>query len=68
MTWEELVEKAKELGAYYEKEGDLRECSCLFFHGICFQESGIIDEGYFFVIQENRTPDQMYQIMLALKD
>lgn len=68
MSWEELVEKAKKLGAYYDKEDVLRKCSCLFFYGVCFRETGIIDKNYFFVVRKNRTPSQMYQIMLALED
>lgn len=74
MTWEELKEKAKELdnveviadndtyilisqqGNYYIKFSENGDISVV--------EDWEIDD---LLIAENRTPDQMYQIMLALR-
>lgn len=70
MTWEELVEKAKELGYKTEK-------NCCHRVGVLFEKNGTVwskiydDNGYFFervCFAKERTPDQMYQIMLALSD
>lgn len=67
MTWEELVRKAKELG--FESYGS---CACkiqkkMTTKQIVFWDNGTItceDEPLFY----DRTPDQMYQIILALED
>lgn len=67
MTWEELVKKAKELGydTYgvsnfkLQKDTDTKQ--------IAFWDDGTItceDEPIIY----NRTPEQMYQIMLALEN
>lgn len=70
MTWEELVEKAKELGYKTEK-------TCCHRVGVLFKKDGTVwskiydDNGYFFervCFTKERTPDQMYQIMLALEN
>lgn len=74
MTWEELVEKAKTLG-YILKERYVFDVSgkCGKFQylekndgSISFMDSGKI-ETMSDLLAENRTYDQMYQIMLALQ-
>lgn len=67
MTWKELCEKAQELG-YFTGDNGIDLC-----YGIrlwkCGDVSGICDNcGGSYDIAKNRTPDQMYQIMLALRD
>jgi len=69
MTWEELVEKAKELGWEYNKTAYSEYL--LSWYGeddtsIKFYSDGeiIVDNSTF---TQYRTPDQMYQIMLALR-
>lgn len=77
MTWEELKEKAKGLG-YYEvyDDGDIPyfdgDGSYLLVNrnsknNIHFVKDGTIEDGYCCVISENRTYEQMHQIMLALQ-
>lgn len=68
MTWEELVEKAKEIGWEYKKT-DYTESLFLLnedYVNIQFYLEGemMVDETIF---SKNRTPDQMYQVMLALR-
>lgn len=74
MTWEELVEKVKTLG-YSLKEGDvfdvLGKCGKYQYlekndGNILFMNSGKI-ETLSDILAENRTYEQMYQIMLALR-
>lgn len=69
MQWEELRKKAKEMGAGTGKE-------CIYFGKLEFDDDGHIylDPFYLddevdvnFCISSDRTPDQMYQIMEALK-
>lgn len=60
MTWEQLKEKAKELGAKTNRENNI------LIAGLIFHETGDI-ECYKNVGWSNRTYEQMYQIMLALK-
>nr|DAW57946.1 MAG TPA: hypothetical protein [Caudoviricetes sp.] len=66
MIWEELCEKAQELG--YSEWGFCLEGKADL---IRFYKNGQIKvrnfDTVFIQIAENRTPDQMYQIMLALK-
>lgn len=64
MIWEELCEKAKELGA------GIGESGTIYFSHLEFYEDGSIylnklDEDT--LIASDRTPDQMYQIMKALQ-
>lgn len=71
MTWEELVEKAKELGyLYIDATGetylfstDNRLSFCK--NGCVVADSDMIGGDVYF--GHNRTPDQMWQIMEALK-
>lgn len=70
MTWEELKEKAKELGftisSYIdENEVELEYIYCNDY--IYLEEDGNITTSTENIVAENRTPDQMYQIMLALR-
>lgn len=68
MTWEELKEKAKEMGWEYKKTAyseyllswEVEDTS------IKFYPDGeiMVDNSTF---SQDRTPDQMYQIMLALR-
>lgn len=68
MTWEDLIEKGKEFG-YIGNEFCLRH---RYGHHIHFWRTGRISYDYpddsFVDIAYNRTPDQMYQIMLALRE
>lgn len=73
MTWEELKEKAKELGATIN-DRDRIIINLLYDptiqDSLKFGEPGWIVANVSFgsrVISENRTPEQMYQIMLALR-
>lgn len=70
MTWEELVEKVKELGWEYKKT-DYNYSESLFlinedYVNIQFYQEGELMVGET-IVSKNRTPDQMYQIMLALR-
>lgn len=70
MTWEELKEKAKELGfttsSYInEDEVELEYIYCNDY--IYLEEDGDITTSTEDIVAENRTPEQMYQIMLALR-
>ena len=73
MTWEELKEKAKELGftiSYYLKDYDgvEKEIGYIYCNDyIYLEEDGDITTSTENIVAENRTPDQMYQIMLALR-
>lgn len=65
MTWEDLVIKAKCLG--YDLSGNdlskwLVNCE------IVFYKDGSITADYGGTLAENRTYEQMYQIMLNLED
>lgn len=70
MTWEELKEKAKELGVTIssyinEDEVELEYIYCNDY--IYLEEDGNITTSTENIVAENRTPEQMYQIMLALR-
>ena len=70
MTWEELKEKAKELGftisSYInEDEVELEYIYCNDY--IYLEEDGNITTSTENIVAEDRTPEQMYQIMLALR-
>ena len=70
MTWEELKEKAKELGftisSYInEDEVELEYIYCNDY--IYLEEDGNITTSTENIVAENRTYDQMYQIMQALR-
>ena len=73
MTWEEIKEKAKELGftiSYYLKDYDgvEKEIGYIYCNDyIYLEEDGDITTSTENIVAENRTPDQMYQIMLALR-
>lgn len=73
MTWEELKEKAKELGyRLVEDDGDLPYLGITEYLekdnvNIIFFDYGSIETNCGDTVAENRTPDQMYQIMLALR-
>lgn len=73
MTWEELKEKAKELGyrvtdlVMGAKEALVKEYKSEGF-SLCFTDNGLVfAEGYdYYKLAENRTCEQMYAIMLNL--
>ena len=73
MTWEELKEKAKELGfeiSYYLKDynGVEKEVEYIYCNDyIYLEEDGDITTRMDDIVAENRTPDQMYQIMQAMR-
>ena len=67
MTWEELKEKAKEMGYFLEGYDE----EVLYQYepietGLFFRQCGTITHSGDVII-ENRTPEQMYQIMKALQ-
>ena len=64
MTWKELVEKAKELG--YEYDDELEKITNQYYY--FYKIEGEIYNVSFELIAKDRTPDQMYQIMLALEN
>ena len=79
MTWKELCEKAKEIG--YDKHFcNMSECEYVEIGGtsgeeIRFYEDGDItlyykDISFYWnrILRNNRTPDQMWQIMQALEE
>lgn len=71
MTWEELCEKAKEMGYYYWEypKPNLANDNIQFFKdGTVRVYVYFEDDSDYCEIAHNRTPDQMYQIMLALED
>lgn len=61
MNWEELKEKAKELGANVELFGEFIAVGDVYFWN--YGEVNILGR----VIAKDRTPDQMWQIMEALR-
>ena len=69
MTWEELCKKAKELGYrsdYYLKDDE--EVGYIYCNDYMYMdEDGEITTSADNVVIDNRTYDQMYQIMLALR-
>ena len=70
MTWEELKEKAKELGfsiSYYLNDDDVEVGYIYINDYIYLEEDGKITTSTENIVAENRTPEQMYQIMLALR-
>lgn len=73
MTWEELKEKAKELRYRLVKDdGDLPYLGITEYLekddvNMIFCDYGSIETYCGDTVAENRTPDQMYQIMLALR-
>ena len=70
MTWEELIEKAKEMGystSYYLNDDDV-EIGYIYCNDyIYLEEDGTITTSTENIVAENRTYDQMYAIMEALK-
>lgn len=73
MTWEELKEKAKEMGSSMYASGNKFS-----FSGLEFDKDGFVCCEFLYpkgkmwlnqntVIGVNRTPDQMYKIMEALQ-
>lgn len=70
MSWEELIEKAEKLGGVIGKN-----TGNIYFSNLVFEEDGgiylddrLLDDECNVIpcISSNRTPAQMYQIMLAL--
>lgn len=73
MTWKELVEKAKVLGYGYYNSCDLLVIENKCGNEVCFSQNGEVSVGYDSnccdtCLAENRTYEQMYQIMLLLKE
>lgn len=74
MTWEELCKKAKELGwELWISVGSGRESLMKDlgdFQHLDFDKNGevsVVDEGCYISLAKNRTPEQMWKIMGALK-
>lgn len=72
MTWKDLVEKAKELGwktwSNYNGVYALNKGELIFSVGGAFYICIEFTANPYHIFAENRTPEQMYQIMLALED
>lgn len=76
MTWEELCEKAKEMGLFVSEDNSM-EPAYIRFGDLLFTQKGQIilsDTDYDLdlccvnhLVRNDRTYDQMYQIMEALK-
>ena len=72
MTWEELKEKAKEMGYIICLNGDCIKTNddTQYNHTMFYYRDGIINVQHFgnlCLVAEHRTPDQMYAIMKALQ-
>ena len=67
MFWEKLCEEAKNLGYILSYDEHYEMCDELSKNGLCFYENGKIKTDLGDVISENKTLDQMYQIMEALR-
>lgn len=61
MTWEELRKKAKEMGAKVYKDLIVLDEKLFWYFGVIEPIHGDV------VFAKDRTPEQMYQIMEALK-
>lgn len=70
MTWKELKEKAKQAG-YLLMQDDYAICQELCqIQKIFYYRDGVINVSHYdksCFVADHRTPDQMYQIMLALR-
>lgn len=69
MTWEELKEEAKKMGALIEDSYNLRDV-VIFLDGIGYTHKGLIitwGKDDWKMIAHSRTPDQMFAIMKALQ-
>lgn len=66
MTWEELKEKAIEMGAM-EFFSIMTGSESFKWHGLLFEDIGIVKQSDGSLLAKNKTPDQMWQIMEALK-
>ena len=64
MSWDELVEKAKELGYEYNIENLINFENSNACNFVFTKDGNILTDEQ--IVVEGRTPDQMYQIMLAL--
>lgn len=66
MQWNELCEKAKEIGAGIGESGTIYFSQLEFYEdGSIYLNKAALDEDT--LIAFDRTPDQMYQIMKALQ-
>lgn len=64
LSWEELVDKAKDLGYVYNEENEELTNRDYYFYAV----GGEIYNGYLDLFARGCSPSQMYQIMLALED
>lgn len=70
MTWDELKEKAKEMGYFLNKDYQNDEflSKRIGEKFYCFRQGGAVDNGqYYGIIAEHRTPEQMLMIMRGLE-
>ena len=67
MTWEELVEKAKEMGYTHFFDDRYEQCDELDRNGLRFFENGKIKTDINDVVSEYKSPGQMLAIMEALR-
>lgn len=71
MTWEEFVKLSKKYGYKKAEASIFKDFECFDADDICFDKNGTVSVGFEATgveFSRNRTPDQMYQIMLALED
>lgn len=66
MTWEELKEKAKEMGAM-EFFSIMTGSSSFKWRGLEFLDIGIIKQSDGSLLSKNKTPEQMLMIMRGLE-
>ena len=66
MTWEELEEEAKKMGAM-EFFNISTGCEHFMWRGIKFYDIGTIHQADGSLLSKNKTPDQMLAIMKALQ-
>lgn len=67
MTWEELCEKAKEMGYLLFFDDRYEHCGELDKYGLCFFENGKIKTDMNDIVSEYKSPEQMLAIMEALR-
>ena len=66
MTWDELKEKAKELGAM-EFFNVVTGVESFKWHGLTFIDIGLIKQADGSLLAKNKNPDEMYAIITLLK-
>ena len=65
MTWEELKEKATDFGAM-EFFNPVTGSGSFKWHGLTFTDIGLIKQSDGSLLAKNKSPDEMYAIIMAL--